>query len=260
MILQGRTIVVTGIGPGMNGKLATLAAREGARVVMAARSPALMEELAAGIRADGGRALCVRADVSVAADCERVVAAAVAEFGAVDGLVNSAYSGQYQWAPVETADLDDWRRCFDVTLFGALNMVKAVVPAMKAGGGAIVNVNSAETRRPLVGNGAYSVPKAALLGATRLLALELAPYRIRVNSAVIGWMWGSTLEQYFNGLAGQTGRPREELIAERAATIPVGRIPPDEECARTVLMLLSDYTSQVTGAAYDVNGGEHFSL
>lgn len=261
MILKDKTIIVTGVGPGMNSKLAILAAREGARVVMAARSEGLVHSLEKDIRASGGQALAVQADVSKLEDCKRVAAEAVRAFGRIDGLANSAYRGQYKWAPIEEADFDDWRKSFDVTLFGALNMVKAVLPSMKAnGGGVIVNVNSGETRRPLVQNGSYSVPKAALLGATRLLALELAPYKIRVNSAVIGWMWGKTLEDYFTSLAKESGVPLEKLLAERSATIPVGHIPPDDQCAKTVLMLLSDYTSEVTGAAYDVNGGEHFSL
>lgn len=261
MILKDKTIIVTGVGPGMNSKLAVLAAKEGANVVMAARSEGLVNTLQQEIRASNGQALAVQADVSKLDDCRRVAEQAVREFGRIDGLANGAYRGQYKWAPVEEADFDDWRQSMDVTLFGALNMVKAVVPNMKAnGGGVIVNVNSGETRKPLVQNGSYSVPKAALLGATRLLALELAPYKIRVNSAVIGWMWGKTIEEYFTNYSRESGIPMQKLIDERAASIPIGHIPPDDECARTVLMLLSDYTSQVTGAAFDVNGGDYLSL
>jgi NAD(P)-dependent dehydrogenase (short-subunit alcohol dehydrogenase family) len=128
------------------------------------------------------------------------------------------------------------------------------------GGGSIVNVSTMETRKPLPAHGGYAVPKSALNGATRQLAVELGKYGIRVNTAVMGWMWGAPVEGYIDGMATQMGASRDAMIAGIAANIPLGHIPPDQDCARTILALLSDYTSQVTGAAIEINGGEYVSL
>jgi NAD(P)-dependent dehydrogenase (short-subunit alcohol dehydrogenase family) len=260
MILHNKTIIVTGVGPGMGGKLCLQAAAEGANVVLAARSSAFIQETAAAIHAAGGKALAVSADVGKPDDCARVVSAAQNAFGNIYGLVNSAYRPG-TFTAFETADLDDWRASMEVTLFGALRMVQAVLPSMKAnGGGSIVNISTQEVRRPLAEHGSYNVPKAALQAATRQLALELGRYNIRVNNAVIGWMWGSTVETHMSAAAKESGVAVEQMVARIAATIPLGRIPPDGECAKSVLMLLSDYSSQVTGAALDVNGGDFLAL
>jgi NAD(P)-dependent dehydrogenase (short-subunit alcohol dehydrogenase family) len=259
MILKSKVVVITGVGPGMGRKLAIEAAKEGAKLALVARSRATVEELVPTIRAAGGEAVALCADVSKPEDCQRAIASTVEAFGRVDGLVNSAY-GMSPMVSIEEADLDRWRACMDVTLFGALNMVKAALPAMKeTGGGAIVNIGTMETRKPLMNNGAYNVPKAALQAATRQMATEFGKYHIRVNSAVIGWMWGKPVEQHMKAFSAQSGIPLDKLIEERASHIPIGHIPPDEECAKSVLLLLSDYTSQVTGAAWDINGGELYS-
>lgn len=260
MILNNKTVIVTGVGPGMGGKLCAQAAREGANVVLAARSTPYIEEIAAEIRAAGGQALAVTTDVGKAEDCERLAAAALEKFGRIDGLVNSAYRPG-EFTLFENADLEDWRASFEVTLFGSLRMVRAVLPAMKAaGGGSIVNISTMEARRPIAEHGAYSVSKAALHASTRQLALELGKYKIRVNNAVIGWMWGASVEGYFNAMSQQNGVPVEQMAAQVAANIALGAIPPDGECANSVLMLLSDFSSQVTGAALDINGGDFLPL
>lgn len=259
MILKDKVVIVTGAGPGMGSKLCGLVAEEGAKVVLAARTKDYVEELAESIRKAGGQALAVQADVGSRADCDRLAAAAVEKFGAIHGLVNSAYRpGTFR--PFEEADLDDWKASIDVTLFGSLNMIQSVLPTMKKTGGSIVNVGTMETRKPIADHGSYTVPKAALQAATRQLAVELGKYKIRVNSAIIGWMWGAPVEFYMNAMANQTGVPVETMIAQTAATIPLGHIPPDFECAKSIIALLSDYNSQVTGAAVDINGGEFLAL
>lgn len=258
MLLKDKVVLITGVGPGMGSKLAIEAAREGAKVALVARSAGTMDELLPQILAAGGKAIAVRADVSKPEDCMRAARSAEEAFGRIDGLVNSAY-GMTAMKSIEEADLDQWRKCLDVTLFGALNMVRAVLPAMKKNGGAIVNIGTMETRKPLLNNGAYNVPKSALQAATRQMASELGQFGIRANNAVIGWMWGKPVEDHMKQYSQQSGIPLEKLIEDRASQIPIGRIPPDGACARAVLLLLSDYTSEVTGAAWDINGGELYS-
>jgi NAD(P)-dependent dehydrogenase (short-subunit alcohol dehydrogenase family) len=122
--------------------------------------------------------------------------------------------------------------------------------------GAIVNISSKATLQPVEGQGAYALAKTALEGATRQLAGELEQYNIRVNCARPGWMWGPSVEEHLRTRAWATGEPIEALIAAIVAGIPLGVIPPDAECAKSVLFLVSDYARMITGVTLDVNGGE----
>ncbi len=181
-------------------------------------------------------------------------------FGRIDGLVNSAYRHK-DFITFEDGDLAEWQANMNVTHFGALRMVRAVLPAMKRqGGGAIVNVSTKSSVRMVAGEGDYGTAKAAMNAATRQLATELGKYGIRVNVARMGWMWGAPVRTpRWNG-APPSGLSMEQIIATVAARIPIGRIPTDEECARAVVFLLSDYSAAMTGAALDVNGGEVMPL
>jgi NAD(P)-dependent dehydrogenase (short-subunit alcohol dehydrogenase family) len=182
----------------------------------------------------------------------------VKAFGRIDGLVNSAY--QYAPSAFEDADLNTWIKATDVTCFGALRMAQAVLPQMKKqNAGSIVNVSTMETRKNRAGEGAYSIPKAALEMATRQLAFELGKYNIRVNSTLMGWMWGAPVENALKNFAEQSGTTLQQMIDGVVAGIPIGRMPPDEECARSVVFFLSDYASVVTGALLNVNGGEYMT-
>jgi NAD(P)-dependent dehydrogenase (short-subunit alcohol dehydrogenase family) len=252
MLLQDKVVIVTGIGPGMGRKLALEAGKAGAKLVLAARSTDFVESVA---REVGDRAIAVTADVSKHEDCDRIAAAAIERFGRIDGLVNSAY-GAAPFIAFEDGDLADWRRSMDITVFGTLQMVKSVLPHMKAAGGSIVNVSTMETRKTLPGHGAYVVPKVALSGVTRQLAVELGKYRIRVNTAVMGWMWGTPVENYIGHMAAAAGQSVADFKAGVAANIALGHIPPDQDCAKAILLLLSDYAGEITGASLDINGGE----
>jgi NAD(P)-dependent dehydrogenase (short-subunit alcohol dehydrogenase family) len=259
MLLADKVVLVSGIGPGLGIELSTLAAKEGARgVAVAARTPAKLDDAEAAIRTLGlgTPVVKVATDVRDRVQCQRLVEATVGAFGRIDALVNSAYvPGTF--APVESADLDDWRATFEVNLFGTMNLTQAVVPVMKRqGGGAIVMINSMVTRKPMAFQGGYSASKSALTSATAQLAVELGPFNIRVNSAYMGWMWGPPVEGYLAGAAERQGTTVEALAAAIAKNIPLGRIPDDADCAKAALFLVSDYASAITGAALDVNGGE----
>jgi NAD(P)-dependent dehydrogenase (short-subunit alcohol dehydrogenase family) len=259
MILKGKVVILSGTGPGMGVKLARIAVDEGAKVVLGARSADYLEDIAREIRESGGAAIAVPTDVTDPDACQRMADRAIDEFGRIDGLVNSAYING-SWDLFEDADLRDWRRGFDVTFWGALHMIKAVLPQMKRQNkGVVVNVSSQGTVRPQPARGDYACAKAALNGATRTLARELGKYNIRFITTRIGRMMGAPLEKYVADLAGKRGVSMEAIMDEFRAPIALGVIPPDEECARAVAMFLSDYASMMTGAAVDINGGETFS-
>ncbi len=257
MILSDEVVIVSGVGPGLGAKLAAMAAAEGAKVVMAARSTQVMDQVAKEVAAAGGEAVGVPCDVRREDDVAAVVRTAVQRYGTVTGLVNSAYShpGFHDLLVTPEKQL---RRAMDIVLHGALAMTRAAVPHMVAAGrGSIVNVGTMSTRQPLRGEGGYAVAKAAMACATRYLALELGEHGIRVNQAVLGWLDGPGVRFYLTMTADQRGVTEQDVYDEIAARNPLGRIPTDAACAGAILFLLSRYASEVTGAVLDVNGGEH---
>ena len=260
MLLKDRVVVITGVGPGMGRKLALLCAAEGAKVAVSARSEGFIRDVVGEIEAAGGQAIAVPTDVTKDGDCDRLAAETLKAFGRIDGLVNSAYHlGAF--IPFEDGDIAGWQAVMDVTYFGALRMVRAVIPAMKTqGSGNIVNISTRASIFVVPGHGDYATAKAALNAVTRQLAGELGKYGIRVNAARMGWMWGKPVEGALEQRAKARGITPEQAKAEVVARIPIGRIPTDAECAKAVVFLLSDYASAITGVALDVNGGEVMPL
>jgi NAD(P)-dependent dehydrogenase (short-subunit alcohol dehydrogenase family) len=256
-MLSDEVVVITGVGPGLGSKLAVRAAAEGAKVVMAARSTEVMAQVEKDVAAEGGEAVGVPCDVRRPEDIERLVATAVDRFGTVTGLVNSAYAHPGFYDLLDTPE-KQMRRSMDIILFGTLSVTRAVVPHMKAAGrGAIVNIGTMTTRKPMRGEGGYAVAKAALTSATQFLALELGEHGIRANQAIMGWLDGPGVRFYLKFTAEQRGVTEQEIYDEIAARNPLGRIPTDDACAGAVLFLLSRLASEVTGATLDVNGGEY---
>ena len=255
MILDGEVVVVSGVGAGLGAKMASRAAAEGAKVVMAARSTEVMDQVAKEVAAAGGEAVAVPCDVRKPEDVARVAETAVERFGPITGLVNSAYSHPGFTDLLETPD-KQLRRSMDIILFGALEMTRAVVPHMTSGG-SIVNIGTMSTRKPAEGEAGYAVAKAAMSTATQYLALELGAKGIRVNQAIMGWLDGPGVRFYLTMTADQKGITEQEVYDDIASRNPLNRIPTDEACAGAVLYLLSSLASEVTGATLDVNGGEY---
>ena len=257
MLLADRVAIVSGIGPGMGRDISLALAREGADVVLAARTAAALESVAAEVRALGRRALAVPSDIVKPEDCRRLAEAAQAELGRIDVLVNNAFLSA-PYVLVESANLDDWRRILDVNLFGSIQLSQAVVPFMKERGGSIIMVNSMSMRVIEPRFGGYAASKGALMTAAQTMAKELGAYKIRVNSVVPGYIWGSALEGYFQQLAKQRGTTPEAVYAEIASRTALNHIPTSAEIAGAVVFFASDLSAAVTGQALDVNCGHYF--
>ncbi|MDJ0877415.1 MAG: SDR family oxidoreductase [Halieaceae bacterium] len=259
MLLQDKVVIVSGIGPGLGSELALEAARQGAKLVIAARTPEKLDGSEQEIRDAGlnNPVLKLPTDISKPEQCQALVEATLAEFGRIDALINSAYNpGSFE--PIENANFDGWRDALDVNLFGTMQLTLAAVPAMKKqGGGAIVMINTMVTRKPLATQGGYAASKAALASATAHLATELGQYGIRVNSAFMGWMWGPPVEFYINMLGDAHPDGAAGARADVEKSIPLGTIPEDGDCAKVAIFLASDYSCAMTGAQLDVNGGEY---
>lgn len=258
MLLQDKVVIISGVGPGMGQSLARIAAQEGAKVAIGARSQDYLDEVAAGIRAGGGEVVARSTDVTQTDQCEALAKATLDAFGRIDGLVNSAYI-HGAWTTVDAADPDDWLKVLDVNCLGALRMAKAVFPTMKAQGqGAIVNVSTMSTVNPFPGEGGYASGKGALNALTRHMAKDFGAHGIRVNATRMGWIGGKPVYDYIDRTVA-AGADRDQVVGEITGRIPLGVIPPEEDCAKAVLFFLSDYSKVVSGASLDVNGGQYMA-
>jgi len=259
VLLQGKVIVVSGIGPGLGMQLAVEAAREGARaVVLAARTSQKLEEAMENVRRASAQTevMMVPTDIRDPQQCSHLVETALARLGHIDALANNAFE-HGPFASVENGELTAWRSVYETNVLGSMQMTRAFAPAMrKQGGGAVVMVNTMATVKPFPGEAGYATSKGALLTATRYLAMELGPSNIRVNTIRPGWMWGPPVQAYVEHAARTKGIAQNKITDEIASRIALRRIVSDRECARAALFLLSDYASGVTGAVLDVNGGE----
>jgi NAD(P)-dependent dehydrogenase (short-subunit alcohol dehydrogenase family) len=258
MLLKDRVAIVSGIGPGMGRDITLAFAREGADVVLAARTADKLDRVAAEVRALGRKAVSVPTDIAKPEDCKRLADRAQQELGRIDVLVNNAFLGG-NYVPVEEASMDDWRKVFDVNLFGSVQLSQAVIPYMKSqGGGSIIFINSMSMRIIEPRFGGYAASKGALLTAAQTMAKELGRYKIRVNSVVPGYIWGPALEGYFKQLAKQQGTTPQAVYAEIASRTALNHIPNSEEIAGAVVFFASDLSRVITGQALDVNGGHYF--
>ncbi len=259
-LLDGTVLVLTGAGPGLGSQIARDACAAGARVVLAARTEAYLKELAAELATTGAEVTYKTCDVTVTTDCQDLMAEAEERFGGVDCVVCNAFaSGRAYGLTLEEADVDDWRDAFDVNVFGSLRVVKAAIPALKArGGGSVVFIGSQIVRRVFAGRGPYAASKAALLSSAQVLARELGPHGIRVNTVVPGRMWGPSLQRYIARLAEERGTSFERELDRMVGDVALPRLSTDEESARVVVFLASPLAAGMTGQSLDVNAGETF--
>lgn len=260
MLLRNKVVLVSGIGPGLGVKLAVEAAREGARAIaIAARTAARLDDAERRIREldTECQVLKVPTDITDRAQCRHLAEQAVARFGRIDALVNSAFVHGNFPEPVADGDLDVWRATFDTNFFGTLNLTQAVVPYMKQQrDGAIVMINTQATRKPFEGEGGYATSKGALATAVKYLAKELGRHGVRANSVFMGWMWGAPVQGYVKQAMAEHQLTEAEVVAPILANIALGKMPTDDDCARAALFLVSDYAKAVTGASLDANGGD----
>ncbi len=257
-LLKGRVAIVSGIGPGVGKEVAYAFAREGADVVLAARTSSALEEVALGVQKRRQKALCVPTDIAKPDDCERLVEQAVKRFGRVDVLVNNAFL-THPWGPIETADFAAWRKILDVNLFGSLRLSQLVIPHMRRqGGGSIVMVNTMSMRIIEPNVGGYASSKGALMIATQTLAKEVGPDKIRVNSVVPGYIWSDKMDAYFKRLAEERHVSFETVYDEVAKKTALHHIPDSTEIADAAVFFASDLSRGCTGQALDVNGGHYF--
>jgi NAD(P)-dependent dehydrogenase (short-subunit alcohol dehydrogenase family) len=250
MKLAGKVALITGAASGIGRASAFLFAREGATIVAADIDAAGAQATATRIREDGGQAIAVAGDVSVAGDAERMVAASVEACGGLHVLFNNA--GIFRHGTVVETEEAEWDRVLAVNLKGVFLVSKYVLPHMIAGGGGTV-VNTASTAgvNAFYNQAAYDASKGGVVLLSKQMALDYARYAIRVNCLVPGLV--DTAQS--RGAIAALGDPvrGEELWAK--ITGPIGRVGTAEELAKAALFLASDDSSYMTGASLIVDGG-----
>ncbi|MEV5550308.1 glucose 1-dehydrogenase [Streptomyces sp. NPDC052309] len=240
--LDGKVVVVTGAGRGQGAAEARLFAEHGARVVLTD----VREDEGRAVAGDlGDQGLFVAHDVTDAAGWRRAVRAGTDAFGRIDALVNNA--ALWRTAPVEEDTEDNLRQLLGVNLVGPFLGIQAVVPAMRAtgDGGSVVNISSTAGLVGIAGHASYGATKSGLRGLTRSAAMDLARYRIRVNSVHPGMVDTPMVAGALGADAGEREWPN----------VPLRRMGRPEEVAEMVLYLVSDASAYVTGAEFTIDGG-----
>jgi NAD(P)-dependent dehydrogenase (short-subunit alcohol dehydrogenase family) len=241
-----KVALVTGGTSGIGKTTAIAFAKAGAKVVISGRREAEGKAVVAEIESAGGTARFVRADIAVEADVKNLVDQTVAAFGRLDIAFNNA--GVEWMAPLDTATEADYRRVFDINVWGVIASMKHEIPAMlKTGGGAIVNTSSVAGHIGLAGASLYIGTKHAVEGLTKAIAVEFAGQGIRVNAVAPAVIDTDMVDRF----AGKEGPGREQL----AALHPIGRTGKTGEVANAVLFLCSDAASFVLGESLKVDGG-----
>ena len=256
MLLEGKTVIVTGVGAGLGRECAAAAVREGANVVIAARTQETLDEAAAELDPDGKHVLARPTDITDPDACAALVAAAMERFGSVDALVQVA-AFEYVFGGLRDSNFDDWRKAFETNVLGALTILRPVADAMKqSGGGAVVLIGSQATFKPNLPQAGYAASKGALLSAMYYLADELGADNIRCNMVVPSWMWGPQVEMFMEGKAKHKGVSTEEVVQEIVGKFPLRRMTEDGEVADVAVFFASDLAKAVTGQHLMVNAGE----
>jgi len=253
--LDGKTILVSGVGPGLGSEAARIALREGADVVAAARQIDRLRGICAELDPSGERIEAVQADILDPASCAALVDAVLARFGKLDGIVHVAALDAV-FGMLEGADLEEWRRTYEMNVFGSMQLVQAAIPALKDGGGSVVFIGTQSTDLPRVPQFAYASSKSALRTLGRLLAVELGPSGVRVNNVIATWMWGPPVQMYVQFTAQDRGVEEQVIIDEIASNMALRVIPEDDDVAEMSCFLMSDRARMVTGQTIWVNAGE----
>jgi len=269
--LEGKTALITGASnrTGIGCAIARRMAAGGASVVLTdlAGGPEVaegirrgslgaLEEIAAEIaEAHGVETLALPLDVTQDESVQAAVCAVGERFGRIDALFNNAGTVFGAPSPLHEYDLGAWQKTLDVNLTGLLRVTRAAVPLLRGGAGSIVNTSSRAGKTPAANNGAYSVSKAGVIMASKVMAVELAPEGIRVNAICPGLI-ETDLQKGNVALRAHLWKVSPEQARERLlSTVPMARMGSVEEVADLCAFLASPASSYITGQALNIGGG-----
>lgn len=259
MLLKGKVTIVTGAGRGIGRAIALRFAQEGSAVVLAARTEAEIQQVAAELKSAGHKTAAVRGDVSQESDCETITREARKQFGRIDILVNNAgVLGPTK--PVEEVSPREWDEVIAVNLRGPYLLSRLVLPEMYTrGAGAIVNISSVAAKGAFQWNSPYAASKAGLVGLTRTMAAEAARQGVRVNAICPGPVPETAMSQALGrALAERLNADPEKLFSSFLEKVLQGEPQTADEVAEAALFLASDRAAAITGQTLNVDGGMFF--
>ncbi len=255
MQLEQKVALVTGGGSGIGEAAAKLLAKEGARVGVLGRTESELRKVCQDIETMGGRAIPLEADISKPDEMKRAVEDIISEWDRLDIVfANAGINGV--WAPLEELEPDDWDQTLEVNLKGTYLTVKYALPYLKTRGGSVIVTSSVNGTRMFSNTGAtaYASSKAAQIAFTKMIAVELGEYKVRVNVICPGWIETEIDEN--------TEKRGTENLGKRVeypeGTIPLtdGKPGTSEQVAQLVLFLASDASNHITGTEIWIDGGQ----
>lgn len=251
MRLDGKVSIITGAGSGLGKGIAFFFAREASKVVIAELQEESGREVSQQIEREGGSGLFLRTDITAASDVERMVEETLRAFGRIDVLVNNAGINPSR-TPVHETSEENWDRTLAVNLKGAFLCSKYVLPVMmKQKGGSIIHIASIVGAMGCSDRAPYAASKGGLIGLGRSMAVDYAPYGIRVNTLNPGFIETELTRIYFDKLREQDPKKMERIIDHH----PLGRLGRPEDVAYAALFLASDESPWITGLDIGVDGG-----
>lgn len=252
MLLKNKVGLVTGASRGVGAAIAKVLAREGASVVVNYfQSKEKAEGVAKAIADEGGKAIAIRADVTSEAETKAMVESAIKAFGRIDVVVNNAlpkyaFNPSANYVSVESVSWENFETQFKGAVGGAVNVVKACLPQMKAqGGGSVINISTNLVYNPVVTYYDYATAKAAMIGLTRMLAAELGKYGVRVNLIAGGLL----------SITDASAMTTKEVFDFVAGITPLRKVTTVEDFAESVLFFASEWSRAITGQSISVDGG-----
>jgi 3-oxoacyl-[acyl-carrier protein] reductase len=260
MKLKDKVAIITGGGSGIGRATSLAFAREGAKVVAAARNLSRLEEVAEAIKAKGGKARAIQTDISNHEQIKRLVAQTIDEFGQIDILVNNAAAMATNNADTVDMNLDNWDATLAVTLTGTMLCAREVLKNMiPRKSGNIVNVSSVAGLSGVPKESPYATTKWGIIGFTETLAIEVGKYNIRVNCVSPGATLTDEFDEWIKRSAKDAGLTYEQVMTKLCDNNALKRGAQPEEIANCIVFLASDDSSAMTGSNLVASCGFHIT-
>lgn len=250
--LKGKTAVVVASSQGLGRAIAEELLKEGAKVVISGRDEAKLQKVVNELRRFGSVEY-QQTDITKPDEIKSLINLAVQKFGTIDILVNNA-GGPPAGSFEEISD-EDWQHSFELNLLSYIRLIREALPSLKENGGKIINIASSSIKEPIPGLILSNTFRTGIVGLTKTLSQELAPYNILINTVAPGKIATDRVRHLDQFNADKHGLSREEVEANSKKAIPLTRYGQPEEFAKVVVFLSSDANSYMTGSSFLVDGG-----